>query len=206
MAVFDFDKTLTRRDTLVPWLVALCGAGAVHRAILIATAAMVRPSHKKTKPEDRRTRFKRRLLGALLPGASVAAAQHAALNTRFSWHRRGLAALARHRQDGDEILIATGACDVFIAPILQKTFGLEAYLATRLKIENGILTGALDDVNCVRQDKAALIKTWLRAHGPFDRIYGYGNAPSDLPFLSLTDHPHLVAGASIKSLGGVAPR
>ena len=188
MAVFDFDGTLTERDTLLPWLAELRGW---RRTLLAATrAGLWGPLSRRRDGADTRTRIKQRLLRSLLTGIgqaeAVAAARH--LAHRLRWRETELLALRRHRQAGHRVLVATGAA-TFVAEILlaEKLGENLEVIGTELELRQGRFTGRLLGDNCVRLAKAERLGLWLACNGPFAAIEGYGNAPHDLPMLALCD-------------------
>ncbi|MBM3491918.1 MAG: HAD-IB family phosphatase [Alphaproteobacteria bacterium] len=193
LAVFDFDGTLTRRDTLLPWLAEL--RGWRRTLIAAARAGLAAPLRPRRDGADTRTAIKQRLLRQLLTGveqaAGVAAAQR--LARRLSWRASGLDALQRHRQAGDRVLIATGAADFVARTLLAERFGdrLEV-IGTTLELDRGRFTGRMLGANCVRRAKADRLRNWLVENGPFHSISGYGNAPHDLPMLALCDHRTMI--------------
>ena len=74
LAIFDLDNTLTKGDTLVPWLVALAG----RRRFLMAAAGAGLARVRARPLADRRTVFKEALQIPLLAGVTVARADQAA--------------------------------------------------------------------------------------------------------------------------------
>src|SRR5947209_19620623 len=68
VAVFDFDGTLTRRDTLLPFLRRTCGVPGTWRALLATSLLIARGIVTGTE----RDAAKEALLGRLLAGHDVA--------------------------------------------------------------------------------------------------------------------------------------
>ncbi|GAB5389518.1 MAG: hypothetical protein Alpg2KO_24860 [Alphaproteobacteria bacterium] len=191
LAVFDLDATLTRRDTLLPWLEMICGKGRVRRAAMRAGMAHVWAG----RPGDRRTRFKRLWLRRLLKGVEVARAEQAAheLAAHLDWIPPRCSAREGHLKRGDTVLLATGAATLLGRILMEHRFGgVTDVLGTELEIAGGHFTGEMSGPNSVRQAKAKRVKDWIEQHGPFEHISGYGNAPHDLPMLALCDQRTIV--------------
>lgn len=194
VAVFDLDCTLTRRDSLVPWLIEL--RGWRRTALAAVHSGVVNPLRPDRGAGDLRTRIKQRLLIRLLAGIPVETARQAAhtVGRRIAWNAAMLRTLERHRDQGHQVLVATGSATLCAEAMLGDRLGGEgiAILGTRLEIEGDRLTGRLAGPNCVRVAKADQVAAWLDRHGPFAERWGYGNAPHDLPMLALMDHRMVV--------------
>lgn len=192
LALFDFDGTLSRRETMLHWLSAIAGWPWTIAAALHA-GCMHRFVGAKYGP-DRRTRFKTLLLPPLLAGVRVerARAASAGLLPGFSWLPGPVAALEAHLAAGHRVVIATGAAPDCAGPLVEGKWGLTEVLGTQMEVLNGLYTGKLAGPNCVRAAKAEIVADFIKHNGPFGTIYGYGNAPHDLPMLNLCHHRVIV--------------
>lgn len=192
LAVFDFDGTLVRGDSLLPYLRQVVGGpGLAWRLPLAVLAAAV------TGGEDFKTRFKRALIRRCLAGMPVERARAAARAMRDwpRWHPPMRDALISHHQRGHHVLVATGALAIYMRELLTADapmLPVDTLLATELEEREGRLTGELRGGNCVRGEKARLLADWMGRHRLNTPSWGYGNAPSDLPFLAMMDHATVV--------------
>ncbi|MBV6633378.1 MAG: HAD-IB family phosphatase [Alphaproteobacteria bacterium] len=192
LAVFDLDNTLTKGDTLVPWLVGIAGRLRFARALRQASWARF----TAPKGADRRTVFKEALQIPCLSGVpvdyAVSMAQRVA--PRLRWKQLAPNALNKHKQDDVTVLVATGAARLAAEHFVAHRFGSDiTVIGTELAVDGkGNLTGRLDGGNCVRQEKKRQVEAWIAKQGPFDEIWGYGNKPHDLPMLELVDHATIV--------------
>ncbi len=101
------------------------------------------------------------------------------------------ALLARHRQQGDELLITTATNRFIVEPIAEH-LGVAHLLATEPERDGPRFTGRIARSN-FRDAKVVNLKAWLAAHPvQFERLYGYSDSQNDLPLLAFTDHPHAV--------------
>jgi len=191
VAIFDFDGTLIAGDSLLPFLELTAGRTRARVALLRA----VRHAMFTRRPgEDVRTRVKAGLLARTLTGVPVERAQAAAekLSKWVRWHAPMLDALKRHADRGDRVVVATGALALYM-PDLLKDLPVHHLMATELEVADGRFTGRMcGGGNCVREEKARRVADFLAAEGPFAETHGYGNRPSDLPFLALMQHPTIV--------------
>ena len=189
VAVFDLDYTLTRQDSFPMWIAILVGWRRTLRAFAM-TGFALRPGRS-----DLRGRAKETILRWSVKGATLAEAQAAGrlLGQRIRWRQSMVAALRAHREAGRAIVVATGAPELYVAPLLRAAdIRADAVIGTGLEIVRGKLTGRLAGANCVRDEKARRVAEWLSANGPFTESWGYGNRPHDLPMLALVHHQTVV--------------
>lgn len=219
VAVFDLDCTLTRRDTMLPWLILLRGRARVATAITFALrhvmpmlrrSGALRPGlpvpvtavglmELERMPFDHlrpdlgsrvKASVYRQLLGGIPVPRALAAAEE--LGRRVAWNPDMAAALERHRDSGHRVVVATGCASLCARTLIERRFGIREVLGTELEAQDGVLTGRLATPNCVRAYKAERVGAWLETEGPFGESWGYGNKPHDLPMLALLDNRTIV--------------
>ncbi|MFV3128257.1 HAD family hydrolase [Niveispirillum sp. KHB5.9] len=192
IAIFDFDGTLVGGDSLLPYLGRV--AGRMRSGLVFARAIRAGLTSAGSNPDDDlRTRIKGGMLYRALKGVPLEVAQGAAERMRPwpRWYAPTLNALKRHADAGDVVVVATGGLSLYIPTLLEK-LPVHRILATDMEVRGGVLTGHMQGGNCVRAEKARRVASLLRELGPFDETYGYGNRPSDLPFLALMSHPMVI--------------
>ncbi|MEA1677778.1 HAD-IB family phosphatase [Nitrospirillum sp. BR 11163] len=213
LAVFDFDGTLARGDSLLPFLARVAGgetlrrhlagsvAGAASRRLPVRPLAgretLVKGGDAGDADDDFKTAFKRRLLRRCLAGVPLERAREAAaeMGAWVRWHTPLRDTLMRHADQGHRILVATGALTLYM-PALLADLPVHDLLGTEMAVgDDGLLTGEMVAGNCVRAEKARRLALWMEETGPYGRRWGYGNQPSDLPFLALMDEATVVPTA-----------
>jgi HAD superfamily hydrolase (TIGR01490 family) len=195
VAVFDFDGTLTRRGSVLPFLINL-------RGLLPVAAAAVRTFPKLLRgaiiggtaaDESKEELFIRLLAGVpqdRLERVSVAFAEHHMAHAqRPTVVRR----LQWHRERGHYVVIVSASPESYVrrAGELLKVDGA---LATRLAVSGGLLTGRYEGKNCRGQEKYTRLTQWLRmneiggngSNRPV--IWAYGNSRGDLRMFAAADH------------------
>ena len=189
VAIFDFDGTLIKGDSLWPFLIYASSAVAVLAAVIEGLARFAVMRAMKRTAESRRTFVKGFLLRRILKGKKRETLKDAAFKV-FMWREINepiMQKLQEHHLKGDILLIASGSLDLYL-PELVRDIPHNALICTEVGVENGIVTGEMIKGNCVRKGKAARVKAWMDEHGPFEDSFGYGNAPHDLAMLDLVKH------------------
>jgi phosphatidylglycerophosphatase C len=197
VAVFDLDGTLTRRDTLWPYLRAWARAhpapGFWPRTALAAAAW---PLHRD------RGRLKARLIRIAMGGARR---EEVAAHTRGFVAALGdaelcpgaLAAIGRHRAAGDRLVLLSASVDLYV-PEIGRRFGFDETDCTGIAWSGDRLDGALAGPNLRAGEKLRCLQG-LRARFPGVSFAAYGNARSDFAHFDAVEEATLVnAGPSLR--------
>ena len=187
VAAFDFDGTLTRRDTLLGYLRLVVGRPKVARVLAANIGGLTRASHTR----DARDVVKERVLAACLAGVALEHAREIARRYVESIPVRHdvLAKLRTHQADGHQVVIVSASPALYVEPAAVR-WEVEHVLATELEVATGVITGRFAGRNCRAEEKVARIDAWL--DGREVELHAYGNSPDDAAMLARADHPHWV--------------
>jgi phosphatidylglycerophosphatase C len=186
LAAFDFDGTLARRDTLVPFLRQVRGTprvvGAAARAVL--------------RTRDRDT-VKVATIGHLFrgtPADALDAAGRAYVPTLVDLLRPEMVERVRWHQDqGHGVVIVSASLGAYLRPLADH-LGLDAALAVELIAgADGLLTGGVvGQLNTRGPEKVARLQAWAAERfgpaSPFE-LWAYGDSSGDEELLALAEHP-----------------
>ncbi|KAF0113687.1 MAG: hypothetical protein FD149_2070 [Rhodospirillaceae bacterium] len=188
-AVFDFDRTLVRQESLAMFLRVLVGQG---RYVSVCCVAGVKAAGSVSG--HRLNTFRVELFRRTLAGKTIVQAREAAEHVfaRLDWIGTTTEALARHRDEGRRILVATGSLSLYVPVLLAlKGLAIDGLLATEIGVAGGVFTGEMMTASCTGAEKARRVREWLAGiDGP---VWGYGNLPHDGAMLALTHHPTVIA-------------
>jgi phosphatidylglycerophosphatase C len=195
VAVFDLDGTITRHDTLVPYLRGWLGRHPRHGWRRAALAALVRYLSGRRD----RGRLKSELIRACMEGAEALTVR--AWSTAYAdglgeddLNPGALAAITRHRDAGDRLVLLSASVDLYV-PDIGRRLGFDETIATGIAWRDGRLEGSLTTENRRGDEKRRCIEA-LRGRFAGVRIAAYANAASDFPHLSIADEPVLVNGGA----------
>jgi HAD superfamily hydrolase (TIGR01490 family) len=93
------------------------------------------------------------------------------------------------QKKGERVVLATSSLDVIIRP-LEKYFGLESSLASRLEFDGDVTTGRLTGSSIYGENKKKAVASWLEGNNirPFDASF-YSDSYTDIPLLEYCGNP-----------------
>ncbi|MDP8987357.1 MAG: HAD-IB family hydrolase [Actinomycetota bacterium] len=195
VAAFDVDGTLSRRDTLLPFLQRLCGAQRLARGLAANGLALSRMAMGRADRDAVKDALLVRVLAGRDPEEVAAAgeayagflAEHGRLrpDTR---HR-----LDEHRAAGHRVVLVSASPEVYLGP-LGRRLGVDAVLASGLQVgADGRLTGRLAGRNCRGAEKVVRLDAWMGPARDATYLYAYGDSEGDRELLARADVGVLVA-------------
>jgi len=187
VAAFDFDGTLTRRDTLLPFLLHVIGAAAVmrHGFILLPTLVgyglgMIRNDVTKERVLTRS--FSGTDMGVLRDKAAQFAEDKLPELIRPEASRR----LDWHKKQGHRCIVVSASLDLYVQPWALKA-GFNDVIASRLEtLKDGHITGNLLGENCFGIEKVRRLEALLGSRSGYI-LYAYGDSRGDKELLSSAD-------------------
>jgi HAD superfamily phosphoserine phosphatase-like hydrolase len=103
-----------------------------------------------------------------------------------------LAAIARHRAQGDRLVLLSASVDLYV-PKIGRRLGFDETICTGVGWRDGQLDGGLTTANRRGDEKLRCVDA-LRQRFPGARFAAYGNSRADLPHLVAVERPVLVNG------------
>ncbi len=198
VAAFDFDGTVTRGGSVVPFLIWLRGRTEVARAVAALSPSLVRGALVGGARADlaKERLFARLLAGLAFDEAAERSKAFAERHLEARLRPEVAARLAWHRQRGHAVVLVSASPELYVGPA-GDLLGVDAVLATRLHVDrSGRLTGYYEGRNCRGAEKYGRLAAWLSerqgsswSEGS-DRpvLWAYGNSRGDLQLLEAADH------------------
>jgi phosphatidylglycerophosphatase C len=192
IALFDLDGTLTRHDSLAPYVLGFCLRHPLRLPRLLAMPwhvlryVFVHRDHGE---------LKQAFIVTTLAGASRD--EIARWNRRFvarlldrGMHPEALERLAMHRARGDYLVLMSASPDLYV-PAVARALGFNETICTGVRWNGMLLSGELTTANRRAEEKLHGVEA-LRARYDDSQITGYGNSASDVIHLRACDSAHLV--------------
>lgn len=192
VAAFDFDGTLTRSDTLLPYLWRGLGWPRFLWALLLSGPWLAAFALRLMSNHRAKARLLKLALGgrtdAEIEQWTAAFVQH---HLPAQWQPDMLARLRSHQQLGHCCVIVSASPGIYLHEA-GRMLGMEAVLCTELAIREGALTGDMATPNCHGQEKVRRLQAWLAERGIQKPVvlHAYGDSSGDVPLLNLADYAH----------------
>jgi HAD superfamily hydrolase (TIGR01490 family) len=188
VAAFDFDGTLTSRDTILPFLVSVTGGVRFARSLphaLVPIAA--RGLRLVSATSSKEHLFRIYLRGRAIDDVRVAALRFAADSVPRMVRPEGLARLRWHRKRGDRCFVVSASPELYVGPWAGSE-GAET-LASRLEADaSGLLTGRHAGPVCEGAEKCRRLSAALGTASA--EIYAYGDSLGDAELLAMARHAY----------------
>jgi phosphatidylglycerophosphatase C len=190
VAAFDFDGTMIRGDSFMPFLVRAVGPGKFGQIVIRSSASTAQAYRLGRRDASKAVLVRRLLRGYPADRLDDLGRRYAVLlaqRIRPQMAER----VAWHQQRGHRLVIVSASLDVYLAPT-GKALGFDQVLATELEVgSDGRLTGRLLGPNVRGVEKSARLREWLAqelAGVPY-QLWAYGDSAGDRELLAMADHP-----------------
>jgi HAD superfamily hydrolase (TIGR01490 family) len=183
IAFFDFDGTLTRRDTFWDFNVRYFGRLRVASA-LVRTAASAVLSLRFGRSFLKETLI--RVLWRGIPHESYLsfARDYSSSEIEKNLIPEAMRVFLKHIERGDAVYIVTASMKDW-CELWARRYGV-LVIGTELEVEDGYLTGRLGTPNCRGAEKVARIRAEVDLNG-YSKIFAYGNSGGDREMLAIAD-------------------
>lgn len=189
VAAFDFDGTITYRDSLLPFLIFNDGwVKTIIKMIMISPTLI-----GFVLGVIKRQKAKEIILKKFLGGKSIDE-----IKTQGELYAKGkLNSIVRpeakerikwHLDRGDQCVLISASVDVYLLPWAED-LGFQKVISSRLEVsDSGVVTGNLLGTNCWGPEKVRRLE---EACGPIDTytLYAYGDSRGDKELLNCANHP-----------------
>jgi HAD superfamily hydrolase (TIGR01490 family) len=185
VCAFDFDGTLTTRDTLIEFIryakgsAALCFGFLLHCPLLVLMKLGLYPNYKA----------KQRIFSFYFRGMDIKdfdeVCRRFAADKRNLLRRSGIAEMQRVQNAGAKILVVSASIDNWVMPFFHDMKDV-VVAGTKIETIDGRLTGRFLTKNCYGQEKVNRIKAMFPDRGQYE-LTAYGDSRGDKEMLEYAD-------------------
>ncbi len=183
---FDFDGTITRRDTLLEIIRFACGTrrlmlgAALYMPMLMLMKLRLYPNWKA----------KQKVFAHFFGGMEIEEfdriCRDFALFNKALLRPKAIDTIARALQEGSKVIIVSASIENWVRPFFSD-FGDKVMVScTRIDVRNGKLTGKFLTMNCYGSEKVKRIETAFPFRKTYE-LYAYGDTEGDKAMLNYAD-------------------
>ncbi len=183
IAFFDFDGTITTKDSLLEIIKFQKGEPAFYTGLFFQLPWLI-AFKIKIIPNDT---AKQKMLTYFFGGMSESAFQSA--SDQFAEKKipalirpDALVEINRLRDQGFDIVVVTASAGNWVKP-WTNSLGIHL-ISTRLEVKQGKITGRIEGKNCHGEEKVIRIREEFNL-SDYQDIYAYGDSPGDRPMMGL---------------------
>ena len=185
LALFDFDGTITTKDSLVDFIQFAVGKGTYYKG-LVRLSVMLTLYTLKIIPNHA---AKEKLIGHFFDGWSVSDFENITNTYALSQidkiiRPKALEKIDWHKQQDHKIIIVSASMKCWLQSWCDN-HDIEL-ISTQLEIKDRKITGKFATKNCYGIEKVNRIKQ-LHDLSEYDYIYAYGDSSGDTELLALAD-------------------
>lgn len=183
---FDFDGTITTKDTLLQFILYSCGkvkflfGFLLYSPLLILMKFGLYPNRKA----------KQHVFSHFFRGMNIndfnAICRKFAFDSRYLLRPEAVKEAETAMVEGKKVYVVSASIDNWVQPF----FEFAIVLGTKIEVTNGILTGRFLTPNCYGPEKVRRIKQVLTEPRSHYYIIAYGDSRGDKEMLDYADEAH----------------
>lgn len=185
LALFDFDGTITTKDSMVEFIQYAVGKRKYYFGLL-RLSPMLMAYKLNLYPNDK---AKERLLAYFFKKITIKEFQEIVIGYDKNEldkivRKEAIAKILWHKKQGDEVVVVSASMECWLKLWCDRQN--IKLIATKLEIENGKFTGKFATPNCYGEEKVTRLKE-LYPTEKYSHIYAYGDSRGDRELLALAD-------------------
>ncbi|MFN3874207.1 MAG: HAD family hydrolase [Ignavibacterium sp.] len=187
---FDFDKTITFSDTILPISKHLCKHyKSNYKFLLIQLSYLLfRMNIISSKS------FKENIIKILLKGKNVTEVESQVENffVRYQselFNPDIMKIIAEEKKLGNKVIIISSNLNLFINPV-KNFLAVDAVFSTKVKVVDNIIQDSIESENCSGAEKAKILKGYV-SQFLFDEIISFGDSYGDFEMLKVSDKSYI---------------
>ena len=189
IAAFDFDGTITCRDTLIEFLrftggsLRLYAVFALYSPLLVLMKLKLFSNHKAKEKI-----FVHYFKGMPLQQFNNLCRRFFEEKGQLLINKEAKFQIAVHKEQGDEVVIISASIENWVSHF-SNVLKADRLLATQIEIQDGKLTGRFATKNCYGQEKVNRLLSVYPERKDYYLI-AYGDSRGDKEFLEFSDEQH----------------
>lgn len=187
LALFDFDGTVTTRDTFIDLLYHLHGRIRFWWGMLMLSPYTLLFFAKKMPNYQLKERFLTYYFGGMSTETfKQVVKEYTEEKMPKILRKTMLERIEWHKKRGDRVIVVSASLTLWLTHFTEIN-NIEL-IATEAEIVNNTITGKLATKNCHGPQKVKRVKEFLNT-SEYNEIWAYGDSRGDKEMLEMADHP-----------------
>jgi HAD-superfamily subfamily IB hydrolase, TIGR01490 len=191
IAAFDFDGTITTKDTLFDFIKFYVGKKKLILGLFILSPTLILYKIGIIKNDV----AKQKMFSYFFKGESITT-----FNMKGKEYASRIKEIAKpsiiekirtHQSQNHKVIIISASISNWIEPWASNDMNIDEVMGTNIEVNNGILTGKFKSENCYGQEKVNRLLAVYPNRNEYT-LYAYGDSPGDKQLLELADYPTLL--------------
>ena len=188
LALFDFDRTITDKDTFLPFMFFAFGyLRTIFVMVLLFPWALICIAGFMSRKRFKEMFFKLTIKGWTKEHFDKTAQDFYEKKVKKLLRKSALDEIKRHLGSNADVSLVSASPEDWLWPF-TKEYGINL-IATRLEIKDGVYTGKIVGNNCRKAEKVRRVKEVYNI-GNYSDIYAYGDSRGDKEMLEMSNHPY----------------
>jgi len=185
IAAFDFDGTLTTKDSLIDFLIFSFGKKSFYRSLIKLSPTLALYKMGLITNEHAKQKLFMYFFGGMQAKKYYDLCNNYSSKIDNIINREALNKLIMHQQQNANVIIISASAEDWIKPWATK-HNISRVLATKVEIINDKLTGKFITKNCYGDEK---VNRLLEVYPYKEKytLYAYGDSEGDKPLLTFAD-------------------
>lgn len=188
LVLFDFDGTLTKKDTLIEFVHFYRGrANYLLGMLMLAPVMALYVARLIPNWKAKQYFLSRYFKGEKLAEFNSRCLEFSTKVLPALMRTDALRAVEAYRKEHATMAVVSASAENWVKPWCDQN-GIIC-LATRLEVKDGVLTGKIKGRNCYADEKVCRIKETFHLD-EYDEVIAYGDSAGDKDMLALAHHQH----------------
>lgn len=186
IAFFDFDGTITSKDTLAEIIKFSKGKMRYYTGLLILSPVLIAYKIKLLSNHKAKEFMLQYFFGGtLLSDFNAVCKEFTKIKLPSLLRKQALQEIRKHIENKTKVVVVSASPVNWVKPWCDQ-YNLDC-IATCLEVKNDTITGKISGQNCSGQEKVNHITSNYMLK-TYSDIYAYGDTSGDLPMLGLSTH------------------
>jgi len=188
IAFFDFDGTITTKDSLAEFIKYAVGTKSYYLGLLKLSPMLIAFKLKIMANDKAKSKFLKHYFSSYSKEEFNQKAKDYSLNHLDKIVKKeALEKIAYHKTNGHQVIIVSASMQCWVGPWAKRE-DIEL-ISTKLRFDNDKFSGEFDGENCYGKEKEIQIRDKFNLDD-YEMIYAYGDSQGDREMLALANESY----------------